>query len=141
MSDWSSDVCSSDLTLAFGAVGFADDYIKIKYKDPKGLPARKKYFWLSLVGFSVATLMYWSAATSVETTLIVPFVKHVSLSLGIFFIPWAYLVIVGSSNAVNLTDGLDGLEIMPTVLVASALAIFAYEIGRASCGERVCQYV
>src|SRR3546814_15021803 len=64
------------VTLAFGAVGFADDYIKIKYKDPKGLQAGKNYFWLSLVGFSVATLMYWSAATSVETTLIVPFVKH-----------------------------------------------------------------
>src|SRR3546814_2400749 len=60
------------VTLEFGAVGFADDYIKIKYKDPKGLPARKKYFWLSMVGFSVATLMYCSAATSVETTLIVP---------------------------------------------------------------------
>lgn len=119
------------VTLAFGAVGFADDYIKIKYKDPKGLPARKKYFWLSLAGFGVATLIYWTAKTPTETTLILPFVKNVSISLGLFFIPWAYLVIVGSSNAVNLTDGLDGLAIMPTVLVASALAIFAYASGNA----------
>ncbi|HET8881835.1 MAG TPA: phospho-N-acetylmuramoyl-pentapeptide-transferase [Solimonas sp.] len=119
------------VTLAFGAVGFADDYIKIKYKDPKGLPARKKYFWLSLVGFGVAAAMYWTAKTPTETTLIFPFLKNVSISLGVFFIPWAYLVIVGSSNAVNLTDGLDGLAIMPTVLVASALAIFAYASGNA----------
>ncbi|NGY05798.1 phospho-N-acetylmuramoyl-pentapeptide-transferase [Solimonas terrae] len=119
------------VTLAFGAVGFADDYIKIKYKDPKGLPARRKYFWLSLAGFGIATLMYWTASTPAETMLFFPFIKHVSISLGLFFIPWAYLVIVGSSNAVNLTDGLDGLAIMPTVLVASALAIFAYASGNA----------
>ncbi|MDP9140360.1 MAG: phospho-N-acetylmuramoyl-pentapeptide-transferase [Pseudomonadota bacterium] len=117
------------VTLGFGAVGFADDYIKIKHKNPKGLPARKKYFWLSLAGFGVATLMFSTAQTPVETTLIFPFVKDVSISLGIFFIPWAYLVIVGSSNAVNLTDGLDGLAILPTVLVASALAVFAYASG------------
>lgn len=119
------------VTLAFGAVGFADDYIKIKYKDPKGLPARKKYFWLSLAGFGVAALIFWTAKAPAETTLILPFVKNASISLGVFFIPWAYLVIVGSSNAVNLTDGLDGLAIMPTVLVASALAIFAYASGNA----------
>jgi phospho-N-acetylmuramoyl-pentapeptide-transferase len=75
--------------------------------------------------------MYWTAKTPTETTLIFPFLKNVSISLGVFFIPWAYLVIVGSSNAVNLTDGLDGLAIMPTVLVASALAIFAYASGNA----------
>jgi phospho-N-acetylmuramoyl-pentapeptide-transferase len=119
------------VTIAFGAVGFADDYIKIKHKNPKGLPARKKYFWLSLAGFGVSTLIYVTAKASIETTLIFPFLKDVSISLGIFFIPWAYLVIVGSSNAVNLTDGLDGLAIMPTVLVASALAVFAYASGNA----------
>jgi phospho-N-acetylmuramoyl-pentapeptide-transferase len=119
------------VTLSFGAVGFADDFIKIKHKNPKGLPARKKYFWLSLAGFSVATLVFVTARAPVETTLILPFVKDVSISLGIFFIPWAYLVIVGSSNAVNLTDGLDGLAIMPTVLVASALGVFAYASGNA----------
>ncbi|QHS10265.1 phospho-N-acetylmuramoyl-pentapeptide-transferase [Sinimarinibacterium sp. NLF-5-8] len=117
------------VTLAFGAVGFADDFIKIKYKNPKGLPARKKYFWLSLAGFGVSSLIYFTAKAPVETTLIFPFLKDVSIHLGIFFIPWTYLVIVGSSNAVNLTDGLDGLAIMPTVLVASALAAFAYASG------------
>ncbi len=119
------------VTIAFGIVGFADDYIKIKHKNPKGLPARKKYFWLSLAGFGISTLIYITAQAPIETTLIFPFVKDVSISLGIFFIPWAYLVIVGSSNAVNLTDGLDGLAIMPTVLVASALAAFAYASGNA----------
>jgi phospho-N-acetylmuramoyl-pentapeptide-transferase len=117
------------VTLAFGLVGFADDYIKIRYKNPKGLPARKKYFWLSLAGFGVASLIFATAQTPVETALLFPFVKDVTVSLGIFFIPWVYLVIVGSSNAVNLTDGLDGLAIMPTVLVASALAVFAYASG------------
>ncbi|MES2683924.1 MAG: phospho-N-acetylmuramoyl-pentapeptide-transferase [Pseudomonadota bacterium] len=117
------------VTLAFGAVGFADDYIKIKYKNPKGLPSRKKYFWLSLVGMSVSVAIYLTAKTPMETALIVPFLKNVSLPLGWFFVIWTYLVIVGSSNAVNLTDGLDGLAIMPTVLVASALAVFAYCTG------------
>lgn len=119
------------VTLAFGAVGFADDYIKIKRKDPKGLPARKKYFWLSVAGVGVSTLIYVTATEPVQTTLIFPFLKQFSLGLGVLFIPWAYLVIVGSSNAVNLTDGLDGLAIMPTVLVASALAVFAYASGHA----------
>jgi len=123
------------VTLAFGAVGFADDFIKIKHKNPKGLPARKKYFWLSLAGFGVATLIYMTARTPAETTLIVPFVKDVAIPLGLFFIPWAYLVIVGASNAVNLTDGLDGLAIMPTVLVASALAVFAYASGNVKFSE------
>ena len=117
------------VTLAFGLVGFADDYIKIKYKNPKGLPAKQKYFWLSLVGFGVSTLIYLTAKSPAETALIIPVFKDVAISLGIFFIPWAYLVIVGASNAVNLTDGLDGLAIMPTVLVASALAVFAYCTG------------
>ena len=117
------------VTLAFGAVGFADDYIKIKHKNPKGLIARKKYFWLSLTGFAVSTAIYLTAKTPAETALIVPFLKDVSIPLGMFFVVWTYLVIVGSSNAVNLTDGLDGLAIMPTVLVASALAVFAYCTG------------
>ncbi len=115
--------------LAFGAVGFADDYIKIKNKDPKGLPARKKYFWLSLAGFGVSMMIYLTAKTPMETALIVPVFKDVVIPLGMFFVVWSYLVIVGSSNAVNLTDGLDGLAIMPCVLVASALAVFAYVTG------------
>ena len=115
--------------LAFGAVGFADDYIKIKNKDPKGLPAKKKYFWLSLAGFGVSLMIYFTAKTPMETALIVPVFKDVVIPLGGFFVLWSYLVIVGSSNAVNLTDGLDGLAIMPCVLVASALAVFAYVTG------------
>lgn len=115
--------------LAFGAVGFADDYIKIKHKNPKGLPSKKKYFWLSLVGFGVSLMIYLSAKTPVETALIVPVFKDVVIPLGAFFVLWTYLVIVGASNAVNLTDGLDGLAIMPCVLVASALAVFAYVTG------------
>ncbi|MFA5939121.1 MAG: phospho-N-acetylmuramoyl-pentapeptide-transferase [Sinimarinibacterium sp.] len=119
------------VTLAFGMVGFADDYIKIKHKNPKGLPAKKKYAWLTLVGLAVSLLIFATARTPTETTLIFPFVKDFSIHLGWLFVPWAYLVIVGSSNAVNLTDGLDGLAIMPTVLVASALAVFAYASGNA----------
>jgi len=117
------------VTLSFGAVGFADDWLKIARKNPRGLPARAKYFWLSLAGFATATGIYLTARVPAETTLILPLVKEVQLQLGLFFIPWAYFVIVGSSNAVNLTDGLDGLAIMPTVLVASALAVFAYVTG------------
>lgn len=117
------------VTMAFGIVGFFDDYLKIKRKSSKGLSARQKYFWLSLAGFGTAIAIHYTAKTPVETALIVPFLKDVTIPLGLFFIPWAYLVIVGSSNAVNLTDGLDGLAIMPTVLVASALAVFAYVTG------------
>ncbi|HWU69193.1 MAG TPA: phospho-N-acetylmuramoyl-pentapeptide-transferase [Stenotrophobium sp.] len=127
--------CALLVTVAFGAVGFADDYIKIKYKDPKGLPARKKYFWLSLAGLAVSVLLYITAKTPAETTLIIPFVKEFTIPLGAFFIVWSYLVIVGASNAVNLTDGLDGLAIMPTVLVASALAVFAYASGNIKFAE------
>jgi Phospho-N-acetylmuramoyl-pentapeptide-transferase (EC 2.7.8.13) len=117
------------VTLAFGAVGFADDWLKIKHKSSKGLSARKKYFWLSLAGLLISTLIYATATTPVETALILPLLKHVQLPLGAFFILWSYFVIVGSSNAVNLTDGLDGLAIMPSVLVAGALAVFAYATG------------
>jgi phospho-N-acetylmuramoyl-pentapeptide-transferase len=117
------------VTLAFGAVGFVDDYKKIRYGSSKGLSARDKYFWLTVAGLITAVAVYGTAESPVETSLIVPLFKDVALPLGWLFIPWVYLVIVGSSNAVNLTDGLDGLAIMPTVLVASALAVFAYASG------------
>lgn len=117
------------VTIAFGLVGFADDYIKIKYRRNLGLTARQKYFWLSLAGFGTSLAIYLTAKTPAETLLIVPMLKGVALPLGAFFVVWSYLVIVGTSNAVNLTDGLDGLAIMPCVLVASALAIFAYCTG------------
>jgi phospho-N-acetylmuramoyl-pentapeptide-transferase len=117
------------VTLAFGVVGFVDDYKKIRYGSSKGLSAKAKYFWLSLAGFGTAFGVYFTAQQPIETQLIVPLFKDVAIPLGWFFVPWVYLVIVGSSNAVNLTDGLDGLAIMPTVLVASALAVFAYASG------------
>ncbi len=117
-------------TLGFGAIGWVDDYRKVVYKNPKGLSAKAKYFWQSVIGLGVAIFIYKTSATPVETTLIVPFIKAWTLPLGaIGFILLTYLVIVGSSNAVNLTDGLDGLAILPTVMVGSALAIFAYVAG------------
>jgi len=123
------------VTLAFGAVGFADDWLKIKRKSSNGLSARQKYFWLSLAGLLTSSLIYVTATTPIETSLILPLVKHVTIPLGWFFIIWSYVVIVGSSNAVNLTDGLDGLAIMPTVLVASALAVFAYVTGNVKIAD------
>jgi phospho-N-acetylmuramoyl-pentapeptide-transferase len=117
-------------TLGFGAIGWVDDYRKVVYKNPKGLSAGAKYFWQSVIGLGVAIFIYKTAASPVETTLIVPFIKAWTLPLGaIGFVILTYLVIVGSSNAVNLTDGLDGLAILPTVMVGSALAIFAYVAG------------
>jgi phospho-N-acetylmuramoyl-pentapeptide-transferase len=119
------------VTLGFGAIGWVDDYRKVVEKNPRGLPARWKYFWQSLIGLAAAVLLYVTAASPVETSLIVPLFKDVVLSLGLFYIVLTYFVIVGSSNAVNLTDGLDGLAIMPTVLVAIGLAVFAYASGNA----------
>lgn len=117
-------------TLGFGAIGWVDDYRKVVYKNPKGLSAKAKYFWQSLIGFAVAGFLYSTSTTPVETTLIVSFFKHLVIPLSaIGFIVLTYLVVVGSSNAVNLTDGLDGLAILPTVMVAAALGIFAYVAG------------
>jgi phospho-N-acetylmuramoyl-pentapeptide-transferase len=117
------------VTLGFGAIGWVDDYRKVVEKNPRGLPARWKYFWQSVVGLGAAGLLYLTAATPVETSLLVPFFKDIVIPLGVFYIVLTYFVIVGSSNAVNLTDGLDGLAIMPTVLVAMGLAVFAYTSG------------
>lgn len=119
------------VTLGFGAVGWVDDYRKVVEKNPRGLPARWKYFWQSVVGLGAAVILYWTASTPVETSLLVPLFKDFVLPLGVFYIVLTYFVIVGSSNAVNLTDGLDGLAIMPTVLVAMGLSIFAYASGNA----------
>ena len=116
-------------TLAFGAVGGVDDYLKLRYGNSKGLSARHKYFWQSVAGLGAAVFLYVTAQNPVETTLIVPFLKDVHWQMGLLFIPFAYLVIVGTSNAVNLTDGLDGLAINPTVLVGGALGVFAYASG------------
>ena len=117
------------VTLAFGLVGWVDDYRKVVEKDPRGLPARWKYFWQSLAGLAAAVFLYSSAQSSVELELIVPFFKEVAIPLGVGFVVLSYFVIVGTSNAVNLTDGLDGLAILPTVLVGGALGLFAYLSG------------
>lgn len=117
------------VTAMFGVIGWVDDYKKIVNRDPKGLIPRYKYLWQSVGGLAVAIYLYLTATTPAETDLLVPFFKHGSISLGLFFIPFVYFVIVGTSNAVNLTDGLDGLAIMPSVLVAAALVIFAYVTG------------
>jgi phospho-N-acetylmuramoyl-pentapeptide-transferase len=118
------------VTLGFGIIGWVDDWRKVVYRNPKGLSAKAKYFWQSVLGFGAAIYLFQTATLPAETTLIFPFFKHAILPLGaVSFVMLTYFVIVGSSNAVNLTDGLDGLAIMPTVLVASALAIFAYAAG------------
>jgi len=141
------------VTLGFGWIGWRDDYRKVVYRDPEGMPAKQKFFWQALIGLVAA--IYLSFAVSVPGTtelwplfkswvfsgftkslptqadLIVPFFKSVSYPLGVFgFVALTWFVIVGTSNAVNLTDGLDGLAIMPTVMVGGALGVFAYVVGR-----------
>jgi phospho-N-acetylmuramoyl-pentapeptide-transferase len=140
------------VTLGFGAVGWADDYRKVVYQDPEGMRSAEKYFWMSLIGvaaalylaFSVSAPTPWQVAQLFfawvqsgfsmdlppKADLIVPFVKTISYPLGVWgFIALTYCVIVGASNAVNFTDGLDGLAIMPTVMVGAALGLFAYLTG------------
>jgi len=121
------------LTLVgFGVIGWVDDWRKVVEKNSRGLPSRWKYFWQSVIGLAVAVYLWNNASLPAHTELIIPFLKHATLSLSaLAFIALTYFVIVGSSNAVNLTDGLDGLAILPTVMVASALAIFAYVAGNA----------
>jgi phospho-N-acetylmuramoyl-pentapeptide-transferase len=140
------------VTLGFGAVGWADDWRKVVHKDPEGMRSREKYLWQSIIGLVAAVYLVFSISESSnlrviglfiswvqsgfdvnlppKAGLLVPFVKEVSYPLGVFgFVILSYLVIVGSSNAVNLTDGLDGLAIMPVVMVGSALGVFAYVTG------------
>ncbi|CBJ36777.1 phospho-N-acetylmuramoyl-pentapeptide transferase [Ralstonia solanacearum CMR15] len=142
------------VTLGYGTIGWVDDYRKVVHRDPKGMSSREKFFWQTVIGlFAAAYLAFSVSETSnmrvlelfldwvrsglslslpAKSHLIVPFFKELSYPLGVFgFIVLTYLVIVGSSNAVNLTDGLDGLVIMPVVLVGSALGIFAYVMGSA----------
>ncbi len=116
-------------TLCFGVIGWVDDYLKISRKTPRGLAAKQKYFWQSVVALLAAGTLYRAAISPAETQLIVPFFKGIAIDLGLFYLATTYLVIVGTSNAVNLTDGLDGLAILPTVLVAGALVVFAYATG------------
>jgi len=121
------------VTLGFGAIGWIDDYRKVVQRNPKGLSARTKFLWQSVIGMAAAAYLA-AIAQSVPalSELIVPFFKNIAYPLGAFgFVVLSYLVIVGTSNAVNLTDGLDGLAIMPTVMVGAALGIFAYVAGHA----------
>ena len=117
------------VTMAFGLIGFYDDYLKLIVGNSKGLAARYKYFWQSLAGLAAALALYLTAHSPAETSLYVPFFKHVALPLGVGYVVLTYFVIVGTSNAVNLTDGLDGLAIMPAAMVGGALGIFAYATG------------
>jgi phospho-N-acetylmuramoyl-pentapeptide-transferase len=120
------------VTVLFGLVGFWDDYLKIVRQDPAGLIARYKYFWQSVGGLAAALALWYTAKSPSDTTLYLPFLKNFALPLGIVaFTLLTYLLIVGMSNAVNLTDGLDGLAIMPVVMVAAALGVFAYASGNA----------
>ncbi len=152
--DWSNRFIWPVLvvTLGFGAIGWIDDYRKVVHKDPEGMPSREKYLWQSLIGLAASLYLAFSVSgpSNIEVwqlfvdwvmsgfrmdlppkaDLIVPFFKTVSYPLGVWgFIALTYFVIVGTSNAVNLTDGLDGLAIMPTVMVGSALGLFAYLTG------------
>jgi phospho-N-acetylmuramoyl-pentapeptide-transferase len=142
------------VTLGFGAIGWADDWRKVVHKDPEGMRSREKYMWQSIIGLLAALYLVFSISESSnlrvlelffswvqsgfdvnlppKAGLLLPFFKEVSYPLGVFgFVLLTYLVIVGSSNAVNLTDGLDGLAIMPVVMVGSALGVFAYVTGSA----------
>ena len=133
--------------VIFGAVGWADDWLKIKHKDPRGLIARKKYFWLSVGALFVGISLYWIAAHQPDgqtahamQDLLIPLFKHwvipfSAVPFGLAFIIFTYFVINGTSNAVNLTDGLDGLAIFPVVLVAAGLGVFAYVSGDARFAE------
>jgi len=120
------------VTLGFGAIGWVDDFRKVVYRNPKGLSARAKFFWQSVIGVVAAYVIADSTNLAAQTEFIVPFFKNVAYPLGVIgFITLTYFVIVGTSNAVNLTDGLDGLAIMPTVMISGALGVFAYVAGNA----------
>lgn len=123
------------VTMAFGAIGWVDDYLKISRRDSRGLIARWKYLAQSVVGLSAVVFLYTTAEVPAETALIVPFFKEIVIPMGIWYVVLGYFVIVGTSNAVNLTDGLDGLAILPTVMVGAALGLIAYLVGHVEFSE------
>ncbi|NOQ64121.1 MAG: phospho-N-acetylmuramoyl-pentapeptide-transferase [Methyloprofundus sp.] len=123
------------VTLTFGVIGFVDDYKKIKLGNSDGLSARSKFFWQSVFALTAALFLFNTTEVPAETQFIVPFFKDIIIDMGWAYVVLTYFVIVGTSNAVNLTDGLDGLAILPTVMVAGALAIFAYLTGHATFAE------
>jgi phospho-N-acetylmuramoyl-pentapeptide-transferase len=117
------------VTLSFGVIGYVDDYKKLVLQDPAGISAKQKLFWQSSAALIAAVALYVTATDEVQTSLLIPYFKDLAIPLGLFQVVVTYFFIVGFSNAVNLTDGLDGLAIMPTVLVGGALGIFAYVTG------------
>ncbi len=121
--------------IVYGAIGFADDYLKVVRHDPHGLRAKYKYFWQSAAALVLGCTIYGIAKTPAETTLVVPFFKGFMPDLGFLIIPLAYFVLTGSSNAVNLTDGLDGLAIITTISVAAGLGIVAWATSNANYAE------
>ena len=123
------------VTLAFGVIGYVDDYKKLILQDPAGISARAKFFWQSVTALAAAIALYMMASDELHTSLLIPYFKDLAIPLGVFSIGVTYLFIVGFSNAVNLTDGLDGLAIMPTVLVGGSLGIFAYVTGNVNFAE------
>lgn len=123
------------VVVGYGIVGFVDDYRKVIRKDSKGLIARWKYFWQSVIAIGVAGYLYATAQSPAETALLVPFFKDIMPQLGMMYLLVVYFTLVGTSNAVNLTDGLDGLAIVPTVMVAGALALFAYVTSNVNFSE------
>ncbi len=123
------------VTLAFGLIGYVDDYRKLVLQDAAGLSARQKLFWQSAAAAIAAVTLYWMADDEIATSLLVPYFKDLWIPLGILQIAVTFFFIVGFSNAVNLTDGLDGLAVMPTVLVGGALGVFAYVTGNVNFSE------
>ncbi len=123
------------VTLAFGIIGYVDDYKKLILQDPAGMSARHKLFWQSLTAAIAAVSLYMMAQDEVSTSLLIPYFKNLALPLGVMQIAVTFVFIVGFSNAVNLTDGLDGLAIMPTVLVGGALGVFAYVTGNVNFSQ------
>ena len=117
------------LIISFGTLGFLDDFLKLKFNSSDGLSAKMKIFWQILFASIIVTYLYLSHSIPQEISLYLPFLKDFALNLGIFFIFFSVFVIIGTSNAVNLTDGLDGLAIMPSVMVAGGLGIIAYISG------------
>jgi phospho-N-acetylmuramoyl-pentapeptide-transferase len=123
------------VTLSFGVIGYIDDYKKLIMQDSAGISAKQKLFWQSSAALIAAIALYVTATDEVQTSLLIPYFKDLSIPLGMFQIVITYFFIVGFSNAVNLTDGLDGLAIMPTVLVGGALGLFAYVTGNTNFSE------
>jgi len=123
------------VTLSFGVIGYVDDYKKLVLQDPAGISAKQKLFWQSSAALIAAIALYVTATDEVQTSLLIPYFKDLSIPLGMFQVVVTYFFIVGFSNAVNLTDGLDGLAIMPTVLVGGALGLFAYVTGNTNFSE------